>query len=318
MLFPACCLVILASLDFAGSTFGTNKETFRITGTIGKPLLLKPGVPPSNFSSLLLKSMPNIHSRQKLICYNAATSQKTVYNSSLGDKYYGFNKSKGCFEIISMRKEDEGSYELVIAKGPVEIIYYLQVEVYEQISNISIQLTQHPQNNSCIIILNCTVQRGDGVSYSWSQDQKTLSYNSSVLQITQTTDNNSSVYTCRAHNPVSKESTDIKPWVGCNVTPAQSKQFPVVILVSTSVVVLCIILLCIIIKCYSRKKGKHIMECQDDVQAPEPTQPHISTIYTSVQKTEVREGPKSPTHASSTIYELAGQMFIQSNHSSLR
>eukprot|EP00079_Xenopus_tropicalis_P038226 XP_017951997.1 PREDICTED: signaling lymphocytic activation molecule-like [Xenopus tropicalis] len=157
--------------------------------------------------------------RKKILQYDPQNKNKSVFDADL----FRFNVSKMEFEIVKVQREHEGRY-IITEDGDTEFDlakYY--IKVYEQISRVSIGLAENPINESCVITLNCTTQEGDHVMYNWSQNQKYLKHNSSVLQVTLSPSTANVSYTCRASNPVSQGVSSITPLVArCSTTPVDS------------------------------------------------------------------------------------------------
>ncbi|XP_053561137.1 signaling lymphocytic activation molecule isoform X2 [Bombina bombina] len=219
------------------------------------------------------------------------------------NKRYRFNEEHGTLEIIKTKKEDEGEYELVVLTSGLENVNNLHIEIYELISNLSIDMTQNQENASCLITLNCTLQSGDRVTYSWIQNQEVLNTNSSVLQITVTSDTANSTYTCKASNPVSENTTVATPWMKCNFKTEQTKHSFLVYAVVITVVALLFFLLIILWRHYSKKTGKHVLNSQGPAPREEPEPQAVNTVYSTVQKPQP---PISPVQTTQTVYELAG------------
>ncbi|NWH58024.1 SLAF1 protein, partial [Geococcyx californianus] len=119
-----------------------------------------------------------------------------------------FHKLNFSLEILNTSRQDRQLYEYIVSKGPEEKFWQIKLEVYEPVSNPSIQILNWTlANGSCTVTLNCTTERGDNVSYSWgSQDTNTsglCSHNSSLLHLSYTPQDASIACTCTASNPIS-------------------------------------------------------------------------------------------------------------------
>lgn len=82
----------------------------------------------------------------------------------------------------------------------------------EAVSHPSIEILRWASvNGSCTATLNCTVERGDSVSYSWgSRDASGLcTHNGSLLHLSYPLKNTSITCTCTASNPVSSRVVTI-------------------------------------------------------------------------------------------------------------
>ncbi|NXN65959.1 SLAF1 protein, partial [Himantopus himantopus] len=119
-----------------------------------------------------------------------------------------FHKLDFSLEILNTSREDRQLHEYIVNKGSEEKVWQIQLEVYEPVSDPSIQILGWAlANGSCTITLNCTAERGDNVSYSWgSQDTHTsglCSHDGSLLHLSYSLQNASVACTCTASNPVS-------------------------------------------------------------------------------------------------------------------
>ncbi|KAF1514499.1 UNVERIFIED_CONTAM: Signaling lymphocytic activation molecule, partial [Eudyptes pachyrhynchus] len=119
-----------------------------------------------------------------------------------------FHKSNFSLEILNTSRQERQLYEFIVSKGPEEKVWQIQLEVYEPVSDPSIQILSWALvNDSCTITLNCTAERGDNVSYSWgSWDASTsglCSHNGSLLYLSYPLQNTSITCACTASNPIS-------------------------------------------------------------------------------------------------------------------
>ncbi|KFR15291.1 Signaling lymphocytic activation molecule, partial [Opisthocomus hoazin] len=118
-----------------------------------------------------------------------------------------FQKMDFSLEILNTSREDRQLYEYIVTKGSEEEVWQIQLEVYEPVSDPSIQILGWSlANGSCTFTLNCTAERGDNVSYSWaSWDASTsglCSHNGSVLHVSYSPQHTSIACACTATNPL--------------------------------------------------------------------------------------------------------------------
>ncbi|NXT37850.1 SLAF1 protein, partial [Pelecanoides urinatrix] len=140
---------------------------------------------------------------------------KLVLLKYVGDDYTNYMEERTRFhkwdfslEILNTSRQDEQLYEYIVSKGPEETVWKIQLDVYEPVSDPSIQILGWAMaNGSCTVTLNCTAERGDNISYSWgSRDTSTLgfcSHNGSILHLSYPLQNASIACACTASNPVS-------------------------------------------------------------------------------------------------------------------
>ncbi|NXJ36652.1 SLAF1 protein, partial [Ciconia maguari] len=118
-----------------------------------------------------------------------------------------FHVTNFSLEILNTSRQDRQLYEYIVSKGSEEKVWQIQLEVYEPVSDPSIQILGWAlANSSCTVTLNCTAERGDNVSYSWgSRDTSTsglCSHNGSLLHLSYPLQNASIACACTASNPV--------------------------------------------------------------------------------------------------------------------
>ncbi|XP_008562812.1 PREDICTED: signaling lymphocytic activation molecule-like, partial [Galeopterus variegatus] len=136
-------------------------------------------------------------------------------------KFYLENLSLG---ILESRKEDEGWYFMAL-EGNVSVQNFcLQLMLYEQVSTPEIKvLNKTQENGTCSLMLSCTVEKGDHVAYSWSEEAGThpLSPASSshLLYLTLGAQHADNIYICSASNPISNRSQTFTPWSRCMPDP---------------------------------------------------------------------------------------------------
>ncbi|NXW08493.1 SLAF1 protein, partial [Fregetta grallaria] len=119
-----------------------------------------------------------------------------------------FHKLDFSLEILNTSRQDRQLYEYIVSKGPEEKVWQIQLEVYEPVSDPSIQILGWAlANGSCTVTLNCTAERGDNVSYSWgSRDTSTSGFcsrNGSLLHLSYPLQNATIACACTASNPIS-------------------------------------------------------------------------------------------------------------------
>ncbi|NXG63243.1 SLAF1 protein, partial [Hemiprocne comata] len=120
-----------------------------------------------------------------------------------------FHELDFSLEILNTSREDRQLYKYSVSKGPEEEVWQIWLDVFEPVSDPSIQhLGWALANGSCTITLNCTAERGDNISYSWhSQDPSTsglCSSTGSILHLSYPLQNMSISCSCMATNPVSR------------------------------------------------------------------------------------------------------------------
>ncbi|XP_029423091.1 signaling lymphocytic activation molecule isoform X1 [Nannospalax galili] len=124
---------------------------------------------------------------------------------------YLFHWENLSLRILGSRKEREGWYFMSLEENVSVQHFCVQLKLYEQVSTPEIKVLNRAwENRTCSLILACTVEKGDHVTYSWSDEAGThlpSPHNSShLLNITVGPQRNGSIYRCNASNPVSSRS----------------------------------------------------------------------------------------------------------------
>ncbi|NXL87461.1 SLAF1 protein, partial [Alectura lathami] len=127
-----------------------------------------------------------------------------------------FDPDSFSLEILNTKRKDQRLYEYVVSRDAKEKVWQIQLEVYEPVSDPSIQvLNWMLANSSCTVTLNCTAARGDNVSYSWASPEAGTSapctHNGSLLQLSYDPNNSSLACACTASNPVSRRTVTFHP-----------------------------------------------------------------------------------------------------------
>ncbi|XP_073423214.1 signaling lymphocytic activation molecule-like isoform X2 [Dendrobates tinctorius] len=252
-----------------------------------------------------------------LLEHNLKTKENHQNNSH---SRYQFDAKDSSVVIQTLQKEDESDYELTFQKTDrYEDICHFEVKVYEQISNLTLSVTEDTQNNTCRVTMTCLMHTGTNVTFSWMRDDKLLSHDSSTLEISINNENANSTFRCTAKNTVSQESSEHKLSSACNADQGTSYYGLILyILVPTMIGVIIVIVVGILItkKCnrgMSSKQYNYPQSCpQSRPPAPEPVseQTHeiTHTLYSTVQKPENRSAyaVASNNQPFSSVYELAG------------
>uniref|UniRef100_M3XJD2 Ig-like domain-containing protein n=1 Tax=Latimeria chalumnae TaxID=7897 RepID=M3XJD2_LATCH len=121
-------------------------------------------------------------------------------------------------QINHLKMEDKGDYkvQLVMEQNQTTIFYNLQV--YEHVSTPVrvVNTSSASHSGTCNVTLNCSVETGSQVQYSWSSEDgavrdvfQHLSVSGAVLHLTLKPEDYSKSITCTASNPVSKESASV-------------------------------------------------------------------------------------------------------------
>lgn len=137
--------------------------------------------------------------------------QLTLKTSQWGEKAI-------CLDFVLMSKPVNSSRSFVSVMAPLLLL------LTEQVSTPEIKVlnkTQENENGTCSLILACTVNKGDHVAYSWSDEAGThllsRANHSHLLYVTLSNQHHDSIYNCTASNPVSSRSRTFNVWQECRL-----------------------------------------------------------------------------------------------------
>ncbi|KAM4013108.1 signaling lymphocytic activation molecule-like isoform 1-T1 [Anomaloglossus baeobatrachus] len=300
---------------FGGSNLCGNTKMI-LNGTLGNSLVLYKLNSNPNYAMLYLK-YTNYTSKKKLLEHNFDSS-KEDHQSNLNSNYQ-FKKIDSSVVIQKLQNDDERDYELTVEKkDEFEDVCHIEVKVYEQISSLTVVVTEDSQNNTCRVIMKCLMQTGTNVTFSWMRDEEILSNDGSTLEISITKQNANSTFQCTAKNPVSEKSSQYILSSACNPdhgTSYSSLLLYILVPILISVTVIVVIVL-IMKKCKRGMSSKPFGHLQSSPQsrppAPEPVSEQTNevthTLYSTVQKPQIRHVYEAASNSQpfSSVYELAG------------
>ncbi|XP_006895598.1 PREDICTED: signaling lymphocytic activation molecule [Elephantulus edwardii] len=222
---------------------------------------------------------------------------------------YKFHLENMSLEILDSKKEDEGWYSLSLEQNTSVHQFCLQLILYEEVSTPEIKVLNRTQESgNCSLTLECTVEKGDHVIYSWSEKMNVLPVSlvnsSHLLYLTLDPQHANSVYICTVSNPISNRSQTFSPWRDCQ---APTKTIPWVLYACLvlGAIVGVMILNVIIHRLRRRGKAHHI----------QPTAEAKSlTIYAQVQNAgPVQKKPDAlaTQDPCTTIYVAASEPVLE-------
>ncbi|KAM9368381.1 signaling lymphocytic activation molecule-like [Phaethornis superciliosus] len=266
-----------------GRTHGVREM---VLGTLGKKTILR--VPPE-LQDLTVSSGEAVWRRDtedpgsKMVLLKYLDGHFTNYMKG----WILFHEVDFSLEILNTSRQDRQFYEYMVTKGSKQKVWQIQLEVYEPVSNPSIQLLrQDLTNGSCTITLNCTAEQGDNISYSWgTQDPSTpelCSGTGSLLHLSYPLQNMSISCLCNATNPVSS-------WVvtfntsGCSSEQGDSARLRMEHLVLLVAVSMATVMVLTILVGARRAMPTADQQQQDPPAAQESS---VHTIYSQVQRVQ--------------------------------
>ncbi|XP_014814027.1 PREDICTED: signaling lymphocytic activation molecule-like isoform X2 [Calidris pugnax] len=213
-------------------------------------------------------------------------------------------------EILNTSREDSQLHEYIVNKGSEEKVWQIQLQVYEPVSNPSIQVVNRElTNSSCTVTLNCTAERGDNISYSWDGGDTIASglcsHNGSVLHLSYPLQDASISCFCTASNPVSHHLKVITfNSSKCSDEQGDSAGVKTGHLVLMVVVpIIAVVMLTGVFVVTHLSVSSAVQEQQQPPLAEDNT---VHTIYSQVQRVEKQKGLPVTEHPScTTIYAAA-------------
>ncbi|XP_040268242.1 SLAM family member 7 isoform X2 [Bufo bufo] len=295
-------------------------QVIQLNGSLGKPLVLYQLRMMPEYETLYLTTT-NTTAKIPFLVYHLIKNLTIYPEANDSGGRYQFKRDSSSVIIPKLQKDDEKKYELSVQrKDFVWFVCEIELKVYEQISNLTVSVTEDSRNDTCNVTMKCLMKTGDDVTFSWMKDNKTLSHNGSTLEISITTDNANSIFRCTATNPVSEGWSEHTLSSACN--PNNDNGFPDIlfyILVSSSLILVAIIVIVIVMIKKKSKRDIYLMRCVKPPSMPESRPPvpepaseqrpeGIQTVYAIVQKPKNQSisSDASKSLPFSSVYELAG------------
>ncbi|XP_029436450.1 signaling lymphocytic activation molecule isoform X2 [Rhinatrema bivittatum] len=315
--------LLTAALFSAGVNFCSPHDLIRINGTLGRSfqlLLLTERDAQFKYDKVTLKKQLDQTKKKILFSYNRSSNESPHYQGRLQNRSR-FHPENFSLEIWEAMREDSGQYELIQALDDDETTIQLQLEVYEEISVSSVPVTKMLENATCTMLLNCTVEKGDSVTYAWTESQGNitwpLAHNASILIVTPGPGNASVSYACHARNPISQSSRSYSPWMECYPSASSSAAVSRVLIAAVLSSIIGFIIITGFLYCvYRHRHNAKTGFCLNKDPCPESTyrgraevvnEPMIHTIYSTVQKpVQANKIPQAAENPESlTVYEQA-------------
>ncbi|XP_053907031.1 signaling lymphocytic activation molecule isoform X2 [Cuculus canorus] len=302
------CLCLLLSLGCVWGMGHGARET--VLGTLGKATIL--WIPRElqdltrRFGAAIWKrDTEDPGSKDVLLKYSEGNSTNYMQGQMR------FHKLNFSLEILNTSRQDRQIYEYIVSKGSEEKVWQIKLEVYEPVSNPRIQILNRTlAGGSCAVTLNCTVERGDNVSYSWSSQNTDTSglcsRNSSLLHLSYTLQNSSITCTCTASNPVSRRVVIFNS-SECSYKQGGSAGLRTehLVLVVVVPIIIVIVVMVLAVRFMAVHWGVHraVQEREDSPLTEDST---VHTIYSQVQRMEKPKGvPAGERPFCTTIYAAA-------------
>nr|XP_033779911.1 signaling lymphocytic activation molecule-like isoform X2 [Geotrypetes seraphini] len=313
-------LLLMISLFTAGINLHSSKTLNRILGRSLHLSLEPTDRNMTRIDKVQVKKVLRNGSKRTIFSFDVASRVCSFQGEDLQNcsRFHPENLSLDFSEIT---REDAGSYVLVWHEKFIEKEAHLQLDVYEQISASSIPVTKMLENETCTMLLNCTVEKGDNVTYNWTQSHgnvtRQLTHNDSILTITPAPGDTSLSYACLAKNPVSQSYHDYSPWTECYPSAFPSDAASFIHLAFLSFIVFALVIGGFILWWrYKQRQMARSNLCLTEDTHPERSNQgrtevvntaEIYTIYSAVQKPVPTNNvvQAAENQESLTVYELA-------------
>ncbi|XP_047640103.1 signaling lymphocytic activation molecule [Phacochoerus africanus] len=226
-------LLLSLAFELSCTTGEGSMNCPKVLGRLGSSVLLpltSEGIRKSmNKSIHILVSMAEspVHNiKKKIVSLDLPEGSSPRY---LEDGY-AFHLENMSLSILESKKEDEGWYFLSLEENVSVQQFCLQLKLYEQVSTPEIKVLNSTQENgNCSLMLACMVEKGDHVTYSWSQEGGVIPPSpancSHLLYLTLGPQHADNVYICTANNPISNRSQTFIPWDRCSPSSSESRQW---------------------------------------------------------------------------------------------
>uniref|UniRef100_A0A8D1I4C9 Ig-like domain-containing protein n=1 Tax=Sus scrofa TaxID=9823 RepID=A0A8D1I4C9_PIG len=226
-------LLLSLAFELSCTTGEGSMNCPKVLGRLGSSVLLpltSEGIRKSmNKSIHILVSMAEspVHNiKKKIVSLDLPEGSSPRY---LEDGY-AFHLENMSLSILESKKEDEGWYFLSLEENVSVQQFCLQLKIYEQVSRPEIKVLNSTQENgNCSLMLACMVEKGDHVTYSWSQEGGVILPSpancSHLLYLTLGPQHADNVYICTANNPISNRSQTFIPWSRCSPSSSESRQW---------------------------------------------------------------------------------------------
>uniref|UniRef100_A0A8C9PIN1 Signaling lymphocytic activation molecule family member 1 n=1 Tax=Spermophilus dauricus TaxID=99837 RepID=A0A8C9PIN1_SPEDA len=316
-LLPLSLLLILSlafELSYAtgGGVMNCPKILWRLGSDVVLPLTSERINKSMNKSIHILVTMaesPESSIKKKIVSLDPSEKGSPSY---LEDGYQ-FHLENLSLVILGSKNDSKGWYFMSLEENISVRQFCVQLELYEQVSTPEIKVlnaTQEKDNGTCSLILSCTAEKGDHVTYTWSEEGTHLlsSANSShLLYLTLGQQHADNVYVCTASNPVSNSSQAFIP-AQVRVQSSESRQWGLFAGLLLGGIVGVIMTIEVVILLWRRRGNKN--------QYQPAAEEKSLTIYAQVQKAGTLQKKLDPLPAEdpcTTIYVAATEPVQEPN-----
>ncbi|XP_038673370.1 LOW QUALITY PROTEIN: SLAM family member 9-like [Scyliorhinus canicula] len=196
-----------------------------VNGTWGQSLKLSLHLPWAD-PLVVTWDFRNSSAGKRLQVCSKARHNPVDCNNEFGQRIR-INLTDYSLEIQTLKKSDQGLYE-VNARSEQDVYEEkMELRVYERVSRPKIQLmTNVFSGGICNVTLSCSVESGSDLVYSWwrggevvqSGGPHSMTDNGRELSVSSNLHVTSRVYNCRVRNPVSEETESMDLTGPCHLT----------------------------------------------------------------------------------------------------
>ncbi|XP_067865702.1 SLAM family member 9-like isoform X2 [Heterodontus francisci] len=221
-------LALLNDPGGLGQADGNPVSHRLVNGTLGQSVTLSANIPAAELWIVAWDFRSSFTGKKIQVC-TKAQNKAAVCNDELRDRVR-LNFNNYSLEILTLMQSDQGLYEVSARSAQNLHNEMIELQVYERVSNVRIQINNISSDGICNVTLSCSVENGRDVIYSWRRGEVTadgsqsVTDNGSKLEISLNLDNTSTVYNCTVRNPVSEDTESIDLAKPCNIIVGGNKE----------------------------------------------------------------------------------------------
>ncbi|XP_060706445.1 SLAM family member 5-like [Hemiscyllium ocellatum] len=203
-------------------TDGNLGSSHLLNGSLGQSFALPARIPWPDPLILTWDFRSSSTGRKIQIC-NKARNHPAECSNDFRERFR-LNLTDYSLEIETLKKSDQGWYEVNARLGQEIHVELMELRVYERVSHPAIQWTTNVSiEGICNVTLKCSVENDGDLLYGWRREEmvtnvksQSVTNNGRTLSVSLTLQNTSTVYSCIVKNPVSEETESVDLIVACN------------------------------------------------------------------------------------------------------
>uniref|UniRef100_H2ZYT0 Ig-like domain-containing protein n=1 Tax=Latimeria chalumnae TaxID=7897 RepID=H2ZYT0_LATCH len=204
-----------------------------VNGIVGGSAIFSLEIPPG---AVITEVSWNSVKRKTLIAEFIDVHYRIDFDKHFKNRLHLFRNFS--LQINQLHINDTGNYtaQIIEKNGSQNTITY-SLQVYGKTERVStpvrvVTTSSASHNGIYNVTLNCSVETGSQVQYSWSSEDgavrdafQYLSVGGAILHLTLKPEDYNKSVTCTASNPVSKESASVTPWDYCMASTTKGKSY---------------------------------------------------------------------------------------------